>query len=119
MPDESQLSSYDLLALVESAKELSSELDLNDLLNKILQRGCALTTSPSASIFLDDPGKGLFAAAASGPKAEEFLADFGEASPSRIPYERSKAGRVFLSGETLTESSIATDPEHFKAVDRK
>jgi adenylate cyclase len=117
--DEARLSSEDLLALVHSAKELGSEIDLSDLLDKILQRGCDLTNSPSAAIFLDDEGKGLFAAAASGPKAEGLLSHFGEASANRVPYEGSKAGRVFVSGEALLEGSIRSDPEHFKAVDER
>ncbi len=119
MTDEIQLNSEELLALVASAKELSSEIDLNDVLNKILHRGCELTNSPSASIFLDDFGRGLFAAAASGPKAAGLLSMIGEESPNRIPYVGSKAGEVFTSGEPVTVASVGSDPGHFKAVDQQ
>jgi predicted nucleotide-binding protein len=111
-----ELSSRELLALVESAKELSSEIDLDEVLAKILNRACQLTESESASIFLHD-GKGLFVAAAVGPQAAAFLATFGGTGP-RIPSE-TKAGRVFATGEALAESRIAEDPEHFTEVDPK
>lgn len=119
MTSEVELSAAELLILVESAKELSSEIDLSELLGKILLRGATLTGSPSASIFLDDPGRGLFAAAASGPKAADLLAVVGEDAPHRVPYEGSKAGEVFTHGISLIVDSIASDPHHFKAIDRQ
>ncbi len=113
-----ELTSRELLALVESARDLSSEIDLDEVLAKILNRACQLTGSESASIILHD-GRGLFAAAAVGPKAVGFLATFGETGPERVKFE-SKAGRVFATGAALVESSIAEDdPEHFKEADRK
>ena len=118
MTDNVQLDREELLALVASAKELSSEIDLDDLLNKILNRCGELTNSPSTSIFLDDPRRGLFAAAASGPKAAELLSMVGERSAERVPYQGSKAGEVFTTGKPVTVAAISSsDPAHFKAVD--
>jgi class 3 adenylate cyclase len=109
----------DLLALVESAKELSSELDLSALLEKILVRAGSMTGSSSGSvILLDEERNGLFFAAATGPKAQEVLKRFGEDAPDRVPIEGSKAGYVYLSGESLVQESVQADPEHFKGVDR-
>lgn len=120
MAGDSVLSLEDLLGLVDSAKELSSEVDLSDLLEKILRRAGDLTGSPSGSVFLYDGERpGLYFAAATGPKAQQALAKFGELAPDRIPVEGSKAGRVYLSGETLVEHSVVSEPGHFKGVDRE
>ena len=120
MTDDVQLNLEELLALVTSAKELSSEIDLDDLLSKILNRCGQLTNSPSASIFLDDLGRGLFAAAASGPKAAGLLSMVGERRDQRVPYEGSKAGEVFTTGKSIVVDAISNaDPEHFKAVDQQ
>lgn len=118
MADSVQLNREELLALVASAKELSSEIDLDDLLKKILGQCGELTNSPSASIFLDDPGRGLFAAEASGPKAADLLDKFGEQGAQRVPYVGSKAGEVFTSRESVTAADISSSA-HYKAVDRQ
>jgi adenylate cyclase len=128
MDHESELSSHDLLVLVRQAKDLTSEIDLADLLEEILQRACDLTDSESASVFLHDDGKilyddgttskGLFVAAATGPVSQSFIASHGEKGRSRVPLEGSKAGRTFLTGEVLVESTIRP-VGHFKAVDEE
>jgi nitrate/nitrite-specific signal transduction histidine kinase len=116
MARDGMLSQEDLLALVESARELSTEIDLSDLLEEILQRAGQLTDSPSGSVILyDDDRAGLYFAAATGPKAQGALAKFGESGPERVPVQHSKAGRVYVTGE----HSVVADPDHFKGVDQE
>src|SRR5438876_10050790 len=120
MDSENELTPADLLALVESAKTLSAEIDLSDLLEEILARAGKLTDSPSGSVILyDDEHKALYFAAATGPKAAGALAKFGESGPDRVPIEGSKAGQVFRKGDSLVVRSVEADPNHFKGVDQQ
>ncbi len=120
MTGRGDLSQADLFALVEDAKELTSEIDMFDLLHKILERAGQLTDSQSGSVILyDEERKGLYFAAATGPKAKDVLEKFGETGPDRVPVDGSKAGQVFVSGESLVQQSVEADPGHFKGVDRE
>lgn len=113
------LSHAELRVLVDSARELSSEIDLHRLLDKILDQAGRLTNSPSGSVLLyDEVHDGFYFAAATGPKAGDVLAMFGEHSSRRIP-RASKAGESFSEGKTLVEASVVSDPNHFKGVDRR
>ena len=122
------LSKRDLLALVENAKALSSEIDLSDLLVVILQRAAGLTDSPSGSVMLhDDERKGIYFAAATGPKAQGVLDKFGETGPERIPIwttsdppeYASVAGKVYDTGKSEKVDQVREDPEHFRLVDQE
>src|SRR5690242_4083323 len=123
----STLSKGDLLTLVESAKSLSSEIDLADLLTEILERASQLTDSPSGSILLyDGERKGLYFAAATGPKAQRALEQFGELSPGRVPIRKadsqeyaSVAGKVYDTGQYQINDAVQPDSEHFKGVDEE
>jgi nitrate/nitrite-specific signal transduction histidine kinase len=85
------LSERDLLALVEDARELSHEIDLENLLETILNRASELTSSQSGSIILYDEDKdALFFAAATGPKAQTVLDKFGEHGAERVPIKIAK-----------------------------
>jgi class 3 adenylate cyclase len=116
-PESEPLSYADLLNLLDTAKQLTSQVSLPELLATILVRAKQLTASAKASVFLYDAAQNaLYAAAASGDDAAKFLAEFGEKSDKRVPMQ-SKAGRVFSSGEPLMSDSLVSDPEHFKGVD--
>lgn len=118
MVDDMGLSSADLLNLVESGRELSSEIDLDVLLQRILDRAGELTDSPAGSILLHDNDRGgLYFAAATGPAAVTVLERFGESADDVVPLYDSKAGGVYQSGVSLIVTSVVSDPEHFKGVD--
>jgi class 3 adenylate cyclase/putative methionine-R-sulfoxide reductase with GAF domain len=120
MVPETHLSSEDLLALANSARELSSEIDLDDVLKHILISAGRLTNSPAGSVILYDKDRdGLYFAAATGDKADKVLEQFGETGPERVPLHRSKAGTVYRTGESIVEHSMEKDPNHFKGVDRQ
>ena len=91
----------DLLELLNTAKQLASEVSLPELLDAILARAQQLTDAPDASIFLyDNKRESLYFAAATGEKGPMLLREFGEFSDKRIPLH-SKAGTVFSTGSRL------------------
>ena len=55
------LKKADYVALIESGKQLTSEIDIDDLLQKILKTAGQLTDSPDGSILLyDEERLGLY-----------------------------------------------------------
>ncbi|MBI3526808.1 MAG: caspase family protein [Betaproteobacteria bacterium] len=119
MADDDELSRSDLLSLVENARELSSEIDYGDLVAAILTRAGNLTSSESGSVILHDAERdGMYFAAATGPKAQDVLTQFGEFGPDRVPMG-SIAGRVYKTGESLIERSVVRGTDHFKGVDQQ
>ena len=118
MPDSSTLSVDDLMKLVEATRQLSEQINLPVLLRGFLDQACALTDSSAGSvILLDEKLSALYFAAATGPKAEKLLEEWGLSSQKRIPLVGSKAGEVFTSGESIMTETPAQDPTHFKGVD--
>ncbi len=123
------LTSQDLLALVESARDLSSEIDLADLLEHLLERAGQLTGSEAGSVILFDPDRAykdeqgqekrgaLYFAAATGKVRNVVLAKYGESGPESVPMS-SKAGQVHETGQSTIIDAVADDPDHFKGVDR-
>ena len=113
------LGAIDLLALVETSRDLASELDLRALLPRILARAGGLTGSPDGSIILYDPErKDLYFAEAIGSASAMLMKTFGPNREKGIPLEGSKAGQVFTSGRSLKEDVLAGDTQHFKGVDQ-
>ena len=118
MTEDNELSREELATLLDLAGELSTQVDQQMVVLAILERACKSTHSPEGSVLLYDPiRKGLFFAAARGPKAPELLQKFGERSNQRVPLEGSKAGQAFRSGEITIGSNVQTDDQHFKNVD--
>ena len=112
-----ELSREDMLALIESGRELSAEITLEALLQSILGRASRLTNSPDTSvILLHEHRSGLYVAAATGEKANWVLATFGKHSDKDIPIEGSKAGMVFSTGQSIIENQVEG---HFKGVDEE
>src|SRR5437762_1650089 len=102
----------DLLELLNTAKQLASEVSFPELLDAILARAQQLTDAPDASIFLyDSKSESLYFAAATGEKGPMLVREFGEFSDKRIPLH-SKAGTVFSTGKSIIVDSLEQDPEH-------
>jgi class 3 adenylate cyclase/putative methionine-R-sulfoxide reductase with GAF domain len=114
------LKKADYVALIESGKQLTSEIDIDDLLQQILKTAGQLTDSPDGSILLyDEERLGLYFAAAIGESGSMLLKNWGESSNQRVPIQGSKAGVVFSTGEPLVVDSLEADPEHYKGVDQQ
>ena len=113
--DERLLTTEDLRALAYSGRELTKELGLETLLQRILDTAGRLTESPETSIILrNDRAPTLYFAAATGAEAEWVLSTFGLHSEKQIPIEESKAGSVYQSGISLVENVVE---DHFSGVD--
>lgn len=106
-----------MVALLESGKELSSQIALEALLEKILAKASELTESPDTSIILrHEERDGLYVAAATGDKAAWVQTTFGKDSAKAIPIKGSKAGNVLLTGKSIIENRVE---DHFKGVDEE
>jgi class 3 adenylate cyclase len=104
------LDRQDLLALLETANDLTATETLQEALTKILVHAGRLLDSPAGSVILYSPERDdLYFAAATGP-ASGTLPDI------RIPVGKGKAGEVFATGTPVVENRLA---DHFKKVDEK
>jgi adenylate cyclase len=111
------LSQADLLTLVKSVRELSTEIDFHKLLQEILVRAGEMTDSPDTSVILyNERRDSLYFAAATGVKSSILLERMGEASLEQVGME-SIAGEVFRNGQSLIVREVAQDPKHQKSVD--
>jgi class 3 adenylate cyclase len=116
------LSKEELVSLLETAGELASHVDQEQLIGAILEKACSMTNSPDGGVLLHDAERsGLFFAAARGSKASELLEKWGERSSQRVPItgEGSKAGQAFTSGQVDCSLDVAADAGHFKGVDEQ
>lgn len=112
------LRTKDLMALVETASDLTTNIDLQDLLSHILSKAGNLTISLDGSIILHNRQRNsLYFAAASGENAPMLLKDWGEFSEQQIPIKDSIAGSVFSTGTPVVEDAVRARRIHFKDVD--
>lgn len=116
----SLLSREDLLELLESSRDLSERLELEDLLRRILERACKLMDSPDGSVILHNPKRNtLYFAAVTGKSAELLVRDLGELAEEQIPVTGSIAGQVFSSGQSVRIDALEKDAYHYKGVDER
>jgi Nif-specific regulatory protein len=98
-----------LAALVEVCVRMSSERDLNTLLDLIATEAARLMGAERATLFLfDEPSGELVGHIALG--TEEAI---------RVPAGQGVAGSVFASGDTLILEDAYRDPRFFAGVDRQ
>jgi class 3 adenylate cyclase len=104
------LTRVDLLALLQASEELTRARSLHDVLTRILELAGKLINSQAGSVLLHDPKRNdLYFAAATGPAAATL-------ATLRVPIDKSKAGKVLLSGEPIVEDNIHA---HYAAIDEK
>jgi len=117
---EQALRKADYVALVECGKQLTAEINIDQLLQQILNTAGQLTDSPDGAVLLyDEERTGLYFAAAFGESAPMLMTKWGESSNQRVPVQGSKAGVVFSTGDALVVDSLEADPEHYKGVDQQ
>jgi adenylate cyclase len=120
IPIENVLSSADLSALVQTAGELAMKIDLKDLLELILVKSGEMTNSPDAAIILYNPErKSLFFAGAIGKDGSMLMEKFGESAEAQIPIDKSIAGKVFITMQSIIIDSVKEADGHYKGVDEK
>ena len=105
----SLLSKRELLALLDTANELTATDTLPEALLHILELAGGLLKASAGSVILHDPARDdLYFAAATGPVADSLRG-------RHIPIEQTKAGQVFRTGEPVVENHLE---DHYKEVDR-
>jgi len=110
------LKNNDLVALLQSAQDLTSQIGLESLLKNILLKACELTDSPDGSIILYNKKRdSLYFADAIGENSQMLLAEWGENSKKNIPVNGSKSGEVFKTSTPLILDNVQ---DHFKGVDK-
>lgn len=111
------LTQADLFALVESARELSTQIELEKLLQGILAKASELTDSPDASVILyNEQRDSLYFAGATGENGQMLMERMGESAPEQVRME-SIAGEVFRAGQSRIVCEVAQDPSHNKGID--
>ena len=107
---ESSLSQRELLALLDTANQLTATETLPQTLTNILVLAGDLLQASAGSVILHDVQRNdLYFAAATGPVADTLRG-------RHIPIEPTKAGQVFLTGSPVVENQLA---DHYKEVDRQ
>jgi hypothetical protein len=76
-----ELTYQDLRTLLDGARELSSQVDLTQLLQSMLDNAARLTDSPDTAVILHNEDRGtLYFAGATGDNAAMLLDQWGEFS---------------------------------------
>ena len=106
----SSLSKRELLALLDTANELTATDTLQQALVTILNLAGGLLKASAGSVILYDAQRNdLYFAAATGPVADTLR-------DRHIPIEKTKAGQVFATGTPIVENHLE---DHYKEVDRQ
>lgn len=97
--------------LLEISLELSSTLNLRDLLGKIVRLAAELTDTEASSILLlDRKSRTLYFEAATGVKADSLLG-------IPVPLEGSIAGKVVQEGRPVIVEEVKAEPQFYRLVD--
>jgi signal transduction histidine kinase len=111
--DVSQRRAEEMAFLNIVARTLSSTLNLEKVLTKIMEQVEDMLEVEAGSLLLTDPATGdLVFQIALGEKANEV-------KPFRVPKGQGIAGQVAQSGRSLIIADVGHDERHFKAVDEK
>jgi signal transduction histidine kinase len=99
--------------IIEISRILSSTLDLEPLLQRIVETAAELTCSEASSILLYDEASGELRFEAVP------LAQRDDLKAVVVPLDRSIAGTIFNSGRPIVIQDAYTDPRIYRDVDRK
>lgn len=117
---DSELSTGDYEALLSTLEDLASHSDMQEMLERILEKACELTSSPDGSVILfNEDRQSLFFACARGEKADELMVRFGEHCLEQIPVGESIAGSVFMTGQSQLLNLVKAENNHYKGVDAR
>lgn len=110
--ESSQRRAAETALLNDVARTLSSTLDLEEVLTRIMEQVEAVLNVEAGSLLLTDPATGeLVFQIALGDKAAEV-------KPFRIPKGEGIAGEVALTGKPLMVANAHLDKRHFKKLDQ-
>lgn len=110
--ESSQRRAAETALLNDVARTLSSTLNLEEVLTRIMEQVEAVLNVEAGSLLLNDPATGeLVFQIALGDKAAEV-------KPFRIPKGQGIAGEVALTGKPLMVANVHLDKRHFKKLDQ-
>ncbi|MCL4295629.1 MAG: GAF domain-containing sensor histidine kinase [Anaerolineae bacterium] len=110
--ESSQRRAAEMVLLNDVARTLSSTLQLDEVLTRIMQQVEGMLNVEAGSLLLTDPASGeLVFQIALGDKADEV-------KPFRIPRGQGIAGEVALTGNPLMIANVDEDKRHFKVLDQ-
>lgn len=110
--ESSQRRAAEMVLLNDVARTLSSTLQLDEVLTRIMQQVEGMLNVEAGSLLLTDPATGeLVFQIALGDKADEV-------KPFRIPRGQGIAGEVALTGNPLMIANVDEDKRHFKILDQ-
>ncbi|RRR70960.1 MAG: GAF domain-containing protein [Candidatus Viridilinea halotolerans] len=98
-------------ALVEIVSQLTTTLDQEELLNRIMDYACDLLNVEATSIWLRDQAKGDLALHLATGKGREHMV------AQRVPEGHGFIGHVVATGETLIANDVASDPRFYRKID--
>ncbi|NTV62608.1 MAG: GAF domain-containing protein [Oscillochloris sp.] len=100
-------------ALVEIISNLTTNLDGETLLNRIMTHACDLLGVEATSIWLRDEQSGdLVLHLATGEKREHMIA-------SRVPAGQGIIGHVVSKGETVVSNDVNADQRFYRTIDEQ
>jgi signal transduction histidine kinase len=110
--ESSQRRAAEMALLNDVARTLSSTLQLDEVLTRIMEQVEGLLNVEAGSLLLTDPATGeLVFQIALGDKADEI-------KPFRIPKGEGIAGEVAVTGTPLMIANADQDKRHFKKLDQ-
>ncbi len=111
--EEAQRRERRLKALVETMSSLTTTLDGNELLDRIMTHACDLLEVEATSIWLrDDQAGELVLQVATGHRREQMVAQ-------RVPLGQGIIGHVVHTGETVTVNDVSRDTRFYRQIDAK
>ena len=111
--ESSQRRATEMAFLNEVARTLSSTLQLDEVLTRIMEQVDEMLQVEAGSLLLTDPATGdLFFQIALGHRAKEV-------KPFRIPRGQGIAGEVAITGRPLLIANVQEDERHFKELGEK
>ena len=110
--ESSQRRAAEMVLLNDVARTLSSTLQLDEVLTRIMEQVETMLNVEAGSLLLTDTATGeLVFQIALGDKADEL-------KPFRIPKGQGIAGEVALTGKPLMIANVDQDKRHFKKLDQ-
>lgn len=110
--ESSQRRAAEMALLNDVARTLSSTLQLDEVLTRIMEQVETMLNVEAGSLLLADTATGeLVFQIALGDKADEI-------KPFRIPKGQGIAGEVALTGKPLMIANVGQDKRHFKKLDQ-
>lgn len=100
-------------ALLEIISHLTTTLDRDELLNRIMNHACELLNVEATSIWLRDPARDdLVLHIAAGASRERIVAQ-------RVPAGHGIIGHVVATGETVAVNDVSGDPRFYSQIDAR